>query len=161
MKQRTLATLLIIETAPLALMLIGQHTNEDKNIQNSEKDDISILWNVLEETEIFREESPDCNFVVYIEEIAPPTFPFGDAHLQVTLFEVITEDERPGRYYRASFKADVANDGASASYEIEWLEDGLQIALIGSEQPTAYYILPFRTINSKETTCATAMQEVS
>ena len=102
---------------------------------------------MLGETEIFRETSPDGNFVVYIEEIGSPDFPFGKANLQVTLFEVIPEDESPGVYYRASFKADVANDGAPADYEIKWLDDGVQIALIGSEQPTAYYILPFRTLD--------------
>lgn len=76
----------------------------------------------------------------------PPDFPFGSAHVEITLFEVIPEDERPRVFYRASFKADVVNDGARAGYEVEWLEDGVKIALSGSEQPTAYYILPFKTL---------------
>ncbi|MCH5276077.1 MAG: hypothetical protein J1E65_09560 [Lachnospiraceae bacterium] len=42
--------------------------------------------------------------------------------------------------------ADVATDGGHAGYVVEWLEDGVQIALSGSEQPTAYYILPFKTL---------------
>ena len=84
---------------------------------------------------------------MYIQETGIPDFPFGKAHLQVTLFEVLPKDESPTVYYRASFKADVANDGASADYEIEWLNDGVQIALIGLEQPTAYNILPFRTLD--------------
>lgn len=150
MKQKTLVILLIIETAILALVLLEHYTelkNENKYIQNSEDNNTSGDLDMLGETEIFRETSPNGNFVVYIEEIGAPDFPFGKAHLQVTLFEVIPEDESPGVYYRASFKADVANDGASADYEIEWLDDGVQIALIGSEQPTAYYILPFRTLD--------------
>ena len=49
-------------------------------------------------------------------------------------------------YYCASFKADVANDGARGEYEIEWLDDGVQIILSGEEQPTAYYILPYKTL---------------
>lgn len=55
-------------------------------------------------------------------------------------------DERPGLYYRASFKADVANDGARGEYEIEWMDDGVQIILSGEEQSTAYYILPYKTL---------------
>ena len=31
-------------------------------------------------------------------------------------------------------------------YEIEWLDDGVQIILSGEEQPTAYYILPYKTL---------------
>lgn len=59
---------------------------------------------------------------------------------------MLPEDERPGLYYRASFKADVANDGERGEYEIEWLDDGVQIILSGEEQPTAYYILPYKTL---------------
>lgn len=40
----------------------------------------------------------------------------------------------------------VANDGARGEYEIEWLDDGVQIILSGEEQPTAYYILPYKTL---------------
>lgn len=40
----------------------------------------------------------------------------------------------------------VANDGARGEYEIEWLDDGVQIVLSGEEQPTAYYILPYKTL---------------
>ena len=40
----------------------------------------------------------------------------------------------------------VANDGARGEYEIEWLDDGVQIILLGEEQPTAYYILPYKTL---------------
>uniref|UniRef100_UPI004057A15E hypothetical protein n=1 Tax=Agathobacter sp. TaxID=2021311 RepID=UPI004057A15E len=46
-----------------------------------------------------------------IDEIGSPDFPFGNSHLEITLFEMIPEDEGPGRYYRASFKVDIANDG--------------------------------------------------
>ena len=46
----------------------------------------------------------------------PLDFPFGSDHVEITLFEVIPEDERPRVFYRASFKADVANDGARAGY---------------------------------------------
>lgn len=60
---------------------------------------------------------------------------------------MISENERPRRYYRASFRAEVANDGARAEYKVEWLDEGVQIALSGEEQPTAYYVFPFITID--------------
>lgn len=164
MKQKTLVILLVIETAILALVLLDHYTelkNKNKYIQNSEDNNISSDLDMSGETEIFREASPDGNFVVYIEEIGAPDFPFGKAHLQVTLFEVIPEDESPGVYYRASFQADVANDGAPADYEIEWLDDGVQIALIGSEQPTAYYVLPFRTLDDRNKNAASEELDIS
>ena len=46
-------------------------------------------------------------------------------------------------YYRPPH---FANDGARGEYEIEWLDDGVQIILSGEEQPTAYYILPYKTL---------------
>lgn len=109
-------------------------------------DSTNISWNVSGQTEIFREESPDGKYTLKIDEIGTPDFPFGNSHLEITLFEMPPEDERPGLYYCASFKADVANDGARGEYEIEWLNDGVQIILSGEEQPTAYYILPYKTL---------------
>ncbi len=46
--------------------------------------------------------------------------------------------------YRNLFYADVANDGMQAGYQVEWLEEGVLIRLMGSEQPTAYYVLPYK-----------------
>lgn len=99
------------------------------------------------ETELFRETSPDESYTILIREVGVPDFPFGSDHLKVTLFESTPDGEKPRAYYRASFTADVATDGTSAAYKVEWLEDGVQIALIGEEQPTAYYILPFKTLD--------------
>ena len=96
------------------------------------------------------EESPDGKYTLKIDEIGTPDFSFGNSHLEITLFEMLPEDERPGLYYRASFKADVANDGARGEYEIEWLDDGVQIILSGEEQPTAYYILPYKTLEENQ-----------
>ena len=96
------------------------------------------------------EESPDGKYTLKIDEIGTPDFSFGNSHLEITLFEMLPEDERPGLYYRASFKADVANDGARGEYEIEWLDDGVQIILSGEEQPTAYYILPYKTLEESQ-----------
>lgn len=148
MKQKTLVTLLVIETIILTLVLLGKSTDEKNNIQNSEESNVNNTWAASGETEIFREESPDGKFTLKIDEIGSPDFPFGNSHLEITLFEMIPEDERTGQYYRASFKADVANDGARGEYKIEWLDDGVRIALSGEEQPTAYYILPFETLDN-------------
>lgn len=103
-----------------------------------------------EEKELLREFAPDGIYALTIRELGAPDFPFGDDHLKITLFEVIPEGERPRVQYSASFKADVASDGGRAGYEVEWLEDGVQIALSGSEQPTAYYILPFKTLEDSK-----------
>lgn len=96
-------------------------------------------------TELLREASPDEKYMLVIWEVGEADFPFGDDHIKVTLYEVTPQQKFP--FYTVSFTAAVANDGAPASYQVEWLEDGVQIALIGEEQPTAYYVLPFKTLN--------------
>ena len=58
MKQRTLVTLLIIETVILAFVLLGKGTSGYENTQNAGDDSTNISWNVSGQTEIFREESP-------------------------------------------------------------------------------------------------------
>ena len=97
---------------------------------------------VNKKVEIFKEISPDGNYVLVIHQLGEPDWPFGADHLSVSLYE-----QKPLNY-RVSFHADVANDGCNASYQVTWMKDGVQIALIGSEQPTAYYILPFKSIES-------------
>lgn len=99
------------------------------------------------EKELFRETSLDGNYTILICEVGVPDFPFGSDHLKITLFESVPDSEGPRAYYRVSFTADVATDGSSAAYKVEWLKDGAQITLIGEEQPTAYYILPFKTLD--------------
>lgn len=152
MKRNTLLVLLLIETTVIILGLIQSCTGNSKDEKEESSDYISYIYeNNLEErsieNELFRELSPDGNYTLSITEVIPPDFPFGKDHLKITLFETISENERQRVCYSASFTADVANDGARAGYEVEWLEDGVQIALSGSEQPTAYYVLPFKTLD--------------
>lgn len=132
MRKKVLPILLAVESMVLILALL-----------------IGYLLYVGEfkETELFREKSPDGSYGIWISEVGVPDFPFGRDHLRVTLFETIPDGEKLRAYYRVSFTADVATDGTSAAYKVEWLEDGVQIALIGEEQPTAYYILPFKTLD--------------
>lgn len=123
MKQRILKILLLIET----LIIVS-----------------AVLWGCLtfvnsKKTELLRETSPDGNYLLIIQELGTPDWPFGADHLKISLYEQNAEPR-----YRVSFQADVSNDGCTANYEIEWLEDSVQIALIGSEQPTAYYVLPLK-----------------
>lgn len=155
MKRNTLLALLVVETTIIILGLIQSFSGNSKEKEESSGNTSYIYDNFYEnileagstKNELLRELSPDGNYTLLIMEVRPPDFPFGDAHLEITLFEVIPEDERPRVYYRASFKADVANDGARAGYEVEWLEDGVQIALSGKGQPTSYYVLPFKTLD--------------
>lgn len=46
MKQRTLVTLLIIETVILAFVLLGKGTSGYENTQNAGDDSTNISWNV-------------------------------------------------------------------------------------------------------------------
>lgn len=128
MKQRILKIFLLIET----LIIVS-----------------AVLWGCLtfvnsKKTELLRETSPDGNYLLIIQELGTPDWPFGADHLKISLYEQNAEPR-----YRVSFQADVSNDGCTANYEIEWLEDSVQIALIGSEQPTAYYVLPFKTLEQQ------------
>ncbi len=153
MKRDTLWSLFVVETAIIILGLLRFWTEDFKetdffqeSLENS-SDGYEFFTVGSTDDELLRELSPDGNYTLLISEVREPDFPFGEAHVKVTLFEVIPEGEGYRRYYRASFKADVANDGARAAYKVEWLEDGAQIALSGQGQPTAYYILTFKTLD--------------
>lgn len=132
MRKRVLLILLAVESMVLVLAILIGHL---------------LYVGEFKETELFREKSPDGGYGIRICEVGVPDFPFGSDHLKVTLYETIPDGEKLRAFYRASFTADVATDGAPAAYKVEWLEDGVQIALIGEEQPTAYYILPFKTLD--------------
>ncbi len=89
--------------------------------------------------ELFREESTDGKYRLIISELGTPDWPFGKDHLRVTLYGIGQDNQN----YRTSFKADVANNGMRAEFDVEWKQDGVKIILYGAEQPTAYYILPY------------------
>ncbi len=85
--------------------------------------------------ELLREYSPDGKYVLHIKEIATSDWLFGGQCFDIRLYE----SADPGR--RVSFRTDIRSRGARAGYEVTWLEDGVQIALIG--KTTSYYILLF------------------
>ena len=149
MKKNILVGLLIIETVIIFLGLLSHltgYSGESDDLDKALEIRYDRLLTEAGETELLRELSPDGNYTLLIRALGAPRFPFGKDELEVTLFEMIPENERPGVYYSASFRADVANDGCRAEYKVEWLEDSVQIALSGQEQPTAYYVLPFKTL---------------
>lgn len=121
--------LLIIET----LIIISMIFSDFNPVLHSQK------------TVLCRDISPDGKYCVLIEENGLPDWPFGSDHLSIALYEN-SDDHR----YSVRFDADVATDGCQADYEVEWLEEGAQIALTGSDQPVAYYILPFRTLKEMD-----------
>lgn len=96
-------------------------------------------------TELLRETSPNGEYILTITEIGLPDWPFGKDHLAINFF-----DKDDFATYRISFSSDVANDGCKAGYEVEWLEEGVLIMLKGSEQPTAYFILPYKEFVEEE-----------
>lgn len=107
---------------------------------------LEVLWFCFAfitngKTELLRETSPNGDYLLVIQELGEPGWAFGSDHLRVLLYE-----KKSAHFYKVSFDADVANNGMHASFEVEWMEDGVQIALKGCEQPTAFYILPFKTL---------------
>lgn len=128
MKSKTLKILLGIQTAIILLFVIW----------------FAFCIKVGETRELLRETSPNGNYVIVINEIGEPDWPFGADHIEVRLFENMNVNG-----YRVSFEADVHNDGGHAGYKVEWFDNGVQIALSGEEQPTAYYFLPFKTLESE------------
>ncbi len=134
MKGKVLKILLVVETIVIALGLFCFCVLTHKN------------------TELFRENSPNGECVLYIEEIGMSDWPFGADHLEITLYKNTSPDQS------VSFGVDVRNDGAH-NYEITWLDDGVQIALNGEEQPTTYYILPFKTLDKTENVQESTMSE--
>lgn len=124
MKNRALKIVLILETCIIVMVAIY----------------ICHIFISGKKTELYRETSPNGEFRLIIHEIGTPDWPFGNDHLRVTLYGT------NGNVYIASFKAEVANNGMRAGYEVEWLKESVQISLSGSNQPTEYYILPFKTL---------------
>ncbi|MCM1056086.1 MAG: hypothetical protein NC517_00540 [Firmicutes bacterium] len=124
MKTRTLIRLLIIESAVIVRLLtwtFGEGTGGNR-------------------TELLRETSPDGDYVLLIEELGTPSsFFYSLDRIQVTLCENSSHE-----YYCASFRADIPTRGDTAEYEIQWMEDSVQIILSGHE--SQYYILPFKTL---------------
>ena len=88
--------------------------------------------------ELLRETSPDSGYVLLIEEVGESTFSTYYT-IEVTLYENSNSPE----CYSASFRDDVHTGGGSVHYGIEWLEDGVQVILSGTESD--YFILPFKT----------------
>lgn len=126
MKRKILKILFIAENLILVLALIS-----------------SFIWAYLNKnTELFREYSPNREYVLCITEIGTPAWSFGSDRIKITLYESDSPDQS------VHFFADVRNDGARAGYEVTWLDDGVQVALKGEEQPTAYYILPFKALGA-------------
>lgn len=91
-------------------------------------------------TELLRETSPNGDFVIVVSEKGEPDWPFGPAHVEVSLFE--TGDSG----YRVSIESEVHNDGGHAGVQVAWLEESVQIVLSGKEQPDAAVLLPLRTL---------------
>ena len=82
------------------------------------------------EAEVYRQTSKDGQQTVVIYEVGEPDWPFGKAHYKVC---------GPSDFY-----ADVADDGGSGEFIVEWKENSVIITFSGAEQENAVYELPFR-----------------
>ena len=96
-------------------------------------------WGVLnyhfniQKKEVFREKSADGKQQVIIFEVGDS---FAEAHYQV--------------YGPSNFYVDVADNGLSGSFDVEWKEDSVVITFRGSEQLDAVYELPFKASTAKD-----------
>lgn len=82
----------------------------------------------IQKKEVFREKSADGKQQVIIFEVGDS---FAEAHYQV--------------FGPSNFYVDVADNGLSGSFDVEWKEDSVVITFRGSEQLDAVYELPFNT----------------
>ena len=74
---------------------------------------LEVLWICFalitnRKTELLREASPNGDYLLVIQELGEPGWPFGSDHLRISLYE-----NKPVHFYRVSFDADVANDGGA------------------------------------------------
>ena len=110
-----------------------------------------LMWIFFEvkggntKTELLRVISPNGDYELLIEKLGKPTFfLFPIDRIRVYLYENTNNQER----YVVTFRVDVRTEGGTADYNIEWLEDGVQIILSGVEYH--YYILPFKTLEDSK-----------
>ena len=96
-------------------------------------------------TEVLQRESRDGQFVVEMQQIGEPAFPFGPVNGQFLL-------KREGRIIN-QLKFTVSDDGAGLAYNIpifEWREDCVKIIVSGSEQEDMLYTLYFDGTSNSE-----------
>ena len=96
-------------------------------------------------TDVLQRESRDGQFVVEMQQIGEPAFPFGPVNGQFLL-------KREGRIIN-QLKFSVADDGAGLAYNIpifEWREDCVKIIVSGSEQEDMLYTLYFDGTSNSE-----------
>ena len=123
MKTRILKTMLIFETMVIILIFVW------------------IFFDVAtgnNRTEVLREISPGGGYVLLIQELGEPSSFYAIDRLKVTLYENSSHE-----HYYAEFRVDVSTGGGPAEFDIEWMEDGVQIVLYGNK--AQYYFLPFKT----------------
>ena len=111
MKAHILKALLILETLFITAIMVC----------------FFITLKVNEKTELVREVSPGGEYLLIIEELGMPEWPFGSDHLRIFLYGTDKNS------YNASFDEAVANNGSHAGYEVRWEQDSVQFVLSGCE----------------------------
>ena len=103
-----------------------------------------LLWiiyqtvNAKHTTVQFQEASPDGNYTLCIEKLGKPTYILHPLdRIRIRFYENEAKEER----YSIMFYVNVHTNGNKADCNVEWLDDGAQIVLSGTE--SQYYVLPF------------------
>lgn len=121
--RKILKTILIMEYLVLAIIVVW------------------ILYQVINAkhaTLLFQETSSDGEYTLCIERLGHPTpilLPLDRIRIR------FCENWGAGDGYNASFQVDVPTKGTAADYQVEWIDGGVKIVLLGKEPH--YYILPF------------------
>ncbi|MCM1056087.1 MAG: hypothetical protein NC517_00545 [Firmicutes bacterium] len=133
MKRKILKGILIFEFAVIVALLVWI---------------IYQLATCNNKKELLREISPDGNYVLLIQEIGKPSIVFSGSFHVIDSIKVMLCENDCYYHYGASFRVDIYTRNGSYEYEIEWMEDGVQIVLSGYE--SEYYILPFKTLEDSK-----------
>ena len=125
MKPRTMKILLVVQF--VAIVLIVKWIIPDGNGSKYK-------------IELRREISPNGDYILLIEERPDMSISRSMKCVEVTLYENNNRHER----YSATFDVNFFLGYGNGDYGIEWLEDGVQVIISGSD--SRYYILPFHTL---------------
>lgn len=103
---------------------------------------IEFLFNKSgsEVEEKYKENSPDGRYVLVVNEIGEPIWPFGPMQYEVRLTSLNNKSNEGS----AAFKTWVFDDGGRGSFSVKWEKGQAVITFDGEEQSEAVFALPLK-----------------